>query len=45
MCHLSWLGRGSLVQTFDELDELEVEREIKEIRTLLDEGDKGELTL
>jgi len=32
-----WLGRKNLFQTFDELDEMEVEQEIKEIRALLDE--------
>jgi len=34
---ISWLERKNLFQTFDELDEVEIEQEIKEIRLLLDD--------
>ena len=33
----SWLETKNLFQTFGELDEVEIEQEIKEIRALLDE--------
>ena len=32
-----WLERKNLFQTFDELDEVEIEQEIKEVRALLDD--------
>lgn len=38
MCHFSWLETKNLFQTFDELNEVEIEQEIKEIRALLDEN-------
>jgi len=38
---ISWLERKNLFQTFDELDEVEIEHEIKEIRALLDEDDSN----
>jgi hypothetical protein len=44
MCHLSWLERKNLFQTFGQQSEGEIEQEIKEIRALLEEenSDKEE---
>lgn len=34
-----WLELKNLFQTFEQQDEVEIEQEIKEIRTLLDENE------
>lgn len=44
ICNIHWLGRKDVVQTF-ESDELEIERDICEMRSLLDEAQTDSLNI